>query len=228
MKGNADTTNSASSKQNELLTRREIFWNGLYSLLHPLVKHWVYNSGVSSWRGQEIDVSEDIVQEAVFRLLKYARNADKGKTAPIEIPEHMVIVITRHCFIDKWRKDVRLVRYEVDDRTSLEPLIKSKAIDLAEVALEQIYHAWIFLKLADYVVTVSTRQQTALLRDLSQRMQFGQTPTPLQQAFTDKGLDLQQHQGWRSANKREQSQQASNLSISYRKITQWSKEASLQ
>lgn len=224
MKGNADATYSALQEQNKLLSRREIFWNKLYSLLRPLVKHWVYSSGISSWRGQEDDVAEDIVQEAIFRLLKYVLNADKGEAAPVEIPEHMVITIARNCFIDKIRKDGRLVRYEADDRMSLEHIIKSSTIDPSEIAFNHVYHAWLFIKLADFVVTVSIKQQTALLRDLAQRMHFGQTPTPLQQAFADKGLDLQQHQDWKSADRREQSQYASNLSISYKKI----REASLQ
>jgi DNA-directed RNA polymerase specialized sigma24 family protein len=224
MKGNADTTHSALLEQNKLLSRREIFWNKLYSLLRPLVKRWVYGSGATSWRGQENDVIEDIVQEAIFRLLKYAHNAEKGEAAPVEIPEHMVTVIARNCFIDKLRKDGRLVRYEADDRLSLEHVVKVRVVDPSEIAFNHVYHAWVFIKLADFVVTISAKQQTALLRDLSQHMYFGQTATSLQQAFADKGLDLKQHQGWKSANKREQSQHASNLSLSYKKI----KEASLQ
>lgn len=227
MKGNANTTHSALLEQNKLLSRREIFWNKLYSLLRPLVKRWVYNSGVSSWKGQEDDVVDDIVQEAIFRLLKYALNADRGESAPIEIPEHMVIVIARNCFIDKLRKDGRLVRYETDDRSSLEHFVKASPVDPSEIAFNHVYHAWLFIKLADFVVTVSIKQQKALLRDLAQRMHFGQTPTPLQQAFADRGLDLRQHRNWKSVNKREQSQHASNLSLSYKKIEEWSTEASL-
>ncbi|HLX40398.1 MAG TPA: hypothetical protein VKR42_07695 [Ktedonobacteraceae bacterium] len=228
MKGNADASHSAVPEQSKLHSRREIFWNRLYTLLRPLVKRWVYGAGVASWRGQEEDVTEDIVQEAIFRLLKYARHADRGEAAPIEIPEHMITVIARHCFIDTLRKDGRLVRYEADDRTSLEHVAKSKTVDPAEIALNHVYYAWVYLKLADFVVTVSTKQQTALLRDLAQRMHFEQTPTSLQQAFADKGLDLKQHQGWESTDKRQRSQHASNMSNGYKKIEAWSKEASLQ
>ena len=227
MKGNADTISFAPQEQSKLAESTEIFWAELYFLLRPLVKRWVYNSGVSSWRGQEDDVSEDIVQEAIYRLLKYAMNADKGEAAPIEIPEHMVTVIARNCYIDKWRKDGRLVRYDTDDRSSLEHLVKKRAIDPSEVAFDRVYQAWLFLKLADFVVTVSTKQQTALLRDLSQRMYFGQTATLLQQVFADKGLDLKRHQGWEGANKRERSQHAANLSLALKRIEKWSEKASL-
>lgn len=227
MKGNADTISFASQEQSKLAESTEIFWAELYFLLRPLVKRWVYNSGVSSWRGQEDDVSEDIVQEAIYRLLKYALNADKGEAAPIEIPEHMVTVIARNCFIDKWRKDGRLVRYDTDDRSSLEHLVKKRAIDPSEVAFDCVYHVWLFLKLADFVVTVSTKQKTALLRDLAQRMHFGNSPTPLQKAFADKGMELRVHQGWQGKNKREQSQHAANLSLALRQIKKWAAKASL-
>jgi DNA-directed RNA polymerase specialized sigma24 family protein len=227
MKGNADTISFASQEQSKLAESTEIFWAELYLLLRPLVKRWVYNSGVSSWRGQEDDVSEDIVQEAVYRLLKYALNADKGEAAPIEIPEHMVTVIAHNCFIDKWRKDSRLVRYDTDDRSSLEHLVKVRTIDPSEVASDCVYYAWLFLKLADFVVTVSTKQKTALLRDLAQRMHFGNSLTQLQKAFADKGMELRAHQGWRGKNKREQSQHAANLSLALRQIKKWAAKASL-
>ncbi len=125
MKGNADTAHFAALGQNELLSRREIFWNKLYTLLRPLVKHWVHNSGVSSWRGQEDDVAEDIVQDAQLRLYRHMLRAEKGQVSPIEHPERMIIVIARRCFLDKWRKDRRLVRFDSDDRLSLEHVVQS-------------------------------------------------------------------------------------------------------
>lgn len=226
MKGNVDTISFASQEQSKLAESTEIFWAELYILLRPLVKHWVYSSGVTSWRGQEDDVSEDIVQEAIYRLLKYALNADKGEAAPVEIPEHMVTVIARNCYIDKWRKDGRLVRYDTDERSSLEHLVRKRVFDPSEVAFDCVYHAWLFLKLADFVVTVSTKQKTALLRDLAQRMHFGSSPTQLQKAFADKGMELRAYHGWQGKNKREQNQHASNLSLALRQIKKWAAEAS--
>jgi DNA-directed RNA polymerase specialized sigma24 family protein len=227
MRGNTDSNNAASQEHNKLTTDREIFWAELYFLLRPLVKHWVCTARISSWLGQQEDLIEDIVQETIFKLLNYTQRAEKGEVAPVQNIEHLAITIARNYFRDLKRKDRRIDRFELYDRTSLEHVVKSKNVDPSEIALNHVYYAWVFMKLAEFVVTVSTKQQTALLRDLSQRMSFGQAATLLQQVFADKGLDLKRHQDWKSSDKREQSQHAANLSLSYKKIEKWSKEVSL-
>jgi DNA-directed RNA polymerase specialized sigma24 family protein len=227
MRGNTNPNNAASQEHNKLTVDREIFWTELYPLLCPLVKRWVYTAQISSWLGQQEDLIEDIVQETIFKLLNYTRRAEKGEVAPVQNIEHLAITIARNYFRDLKRKDRHIDRFELYDRTSLEHVVKPKTVDPSEIALNHVYYAWVFMKLADFVVTVSTKQRTALLRDLSGRMYFGQTATLLQQAFADKGLDLKRHQDWKSSDKRERSQHAANLSISYKKIEEWSEETSL-
>lgn len=178
--------------------------------------------------GQQEDIVEDIVQETIFKLLKYIHRAEKGEVAPVKDMKHLAITIAHNYYRDLKRKDRRLDRIELYDRTSLEHVIKSGVVDPSEIALDCVYQAWLFFKLADFVVTIATKQQTALLRDLAQRMYFVQELTLLQKAFADKGMDMQQHQNWKSANKRESSQHAASLSISYKKIAGWSKDLSLQ
>ena len=228
MRGNTGTNNAASQEHNKLTADREILWADLYLLLRPLVKHWVFTAHIPSWLGQQEDIVEDIVQEAIFKLLNYARRAEKGEVAPVKDIERLAITIARNYFRDLKRKDRRLDRYEMYDRTSLEHVVKSASVDPSEIALEHVYQAWLFFKLADFVVTIAPKQQTALLRDLAQRMYFLQELTLLQKAFTDKGMDLKRYQNWKGANKRECSQHSASLSISYKKITEWSKKASLQ
>ncbi len=224
MRENTRSNNAATQEHSKLTADREILWAELYALLPPLARHWVYTAHIPSWSGQQEDIVEDIVQETIFKLLKYIQRAENGVVAPVKDMKHLAITIAHNYYRDLKRKDRRLDRFEMYDRTSLEQVVTSGAVDPSEIALDHIYQAWLFFKLADFVVSISIKQQTALLRDLAQRMHFGQTPTPLQQAFTAKGLDLKQHLDGKSASKREQSQYAANLSLSYKKI----KEASLQ
>jgi len=227
MRGNTDSNNAASQEHNKLTADREIFWTELYPLLCPLVKRWVYTARISSWLGQQEDLIEDIVQETIFKLLNYIRRAEKGEVAPVQNIEHLAITIARNYFRDLKRKDRRIDRFELYDRTSLEHVVKSKNVDPSEIALNHVYYAWVFMKLAEFMVSVSTKQQTALLRDLAQRMHFGNSPTPLQKAFADNGMALRAHHGWQGKNKREQSQHAANLSLALRQIKKWAAEASL-
>src|SRR6266852_94480 len=90
--------------------RNDATWEKLYLLLRPLVKRWICGYNVSSWKGQEADIVEDMVQEAIVRILKYARRAERGEVAPIDSIEHISIVIAQNCCRDLRRKDQRLTR----------------------------------------------------------------------------------------------------------------------
>ncbi|MEO8971301.1 MAG: hypothetical protein ABI406_06850 [Ktedonobacteraceae bacterium] len=227
MRENTGFNDAATQEQSKSAADREILWADLYTLLLPFARHWVYTARIPSWLGQQEDIVEDIVQETIFKLLKYIQRAEKGEAAPVKDIKHLAITIARNYYRDLKRKDRRLDRFELYDRTSLEHVVKSSIVDPSEIALDHVYQAWLFFKLADFVVTIAIKQQTALLRDLAQRMYFVQELTLLQKTFADKGMNLKQHQSWKGTNKREDSQHASNLSNSYKKITQWSKEASL-
>ena len=227
MKGNVGITSFASQEQSKTADSKEILCSKLYVLLRPVVKHWVYTAHISSWLGQQEDIVEDIVQETLLKILIYLLRAEKGEVAQIKDIEHFALVIAHNYCRDLQRKDQRLERYEMYDRTLLEQVVKSRAVDPAEIALKHVYNVWVFLKLANFVVTIPTKQRTALLRDLAQRMSFGNSPTPLQGAFADKGMELRAYHGWRGENKREQSQHASNLSLALRQIKVWAANASL-
>lgn len=205
-------------------SKQEVCWERMYQVVRPPTRGWVWRSGI--WIGQEEDVAEDIVHDAVERLYKHMQRAEMGGVSPVEHPERMIIVIAHRCFLDRWRKDRRLVRFDQDNRLSLEYVVQATAVNPAEVALDIVFQGWLYVKIADIVSKrIPDKQRMALLRDLAQRMHFGHTPTSLQQAFADKGMDLERYRDWKSADKREQSQHASNLSLSYKRIEEWSNEA---
>lgn len=206
--------------------KREICWEKMYQVVRPLARRLVWRSGI--WGGQEEDVAEDVVHDAIERLYRHMQRAEKGEVSPVEHPERMIIVIAQRCFLDRWRKDRRLVRFDSDDSLSLERVVQSAIINPAEVALDIVYQRWLYVKIADLVSKrIPDKQRIALLRDLSQRMSFGNSPTPLQKAFADKGMEFPAYQDWQGRNKREQSQHASNLSLALRQIKTWARETSL-
>src|SRR5437667_12472787 len=85
-------------------TDSDALWINLYSFLRPFVKHLVYSSGISSWRGQEEDLVEDIVQETIVRVLKVIHRAENGECTEIASPKALSIVIARHYYDDLRRR----------------------------------------------------------------------------------------------------------------------------
>src|SRR5438270_7474974 len=111
-------------------------WQKLYLLLRPLVKRWVYSSHVPSWKGQEEDVVEDIVQEAITRLFHYSQRAERGEVVPIDAIEHMIKVVALNYCKDLQRRERRLLRPSIDERSYGEPVDSTNTVDPAEIAID--------------------------------------------------------------------------------------------
>ena len=74
-------------------TSSEAIWKSLYQKLHPYVRKFVYSRRFSLSKGQENDVIEDLLQEAVIRVFKYAKRASEGLVAPIDSLERFGYII---------------------------------------------------------------------------------------------------------------------------------------
>ena len=77
-------------------------WYDLYNWLLPLAEMWVRDSRVSSWYGQQKEISEDIAHETVIRTFRYHQRADRGELAPIGSLKALSRVIALNYFRD-WR-----------------------------------------------------------------------------------------------------------------------------
>ena len=197
----------------------EIPWQELYPLLRPFVKRWVYSSHVPSWKGQEDDVVEDIVQEAMMRLYKYAQLAEQGEVDPIETIEHLLKVVAHNYCRDLQRREQRLLRLSLDDCTYGEAVDSTNIADASELATNKVYQEWLFEKLSHEVVNFPYKQREALLKDIANRMFFDKQPTPLQQAFRNVGIQLQNYQGSLPINSVERTRYASLLSLAYKRVS---------
>src|SRR6266581_4061869 len=190
------TLPSAFSEPLRLTLANASKWSKLYSFLRPRVERWVYSSHISSWRGQEEDLVDDIVQEAVIRTLKYARRAEQGEVSMIASFEGFSLKIAHNYLQDLRRRDWRLSHF-ITDYQFLESII---------------------VMLPAEIVKLPTKQRRALLIDLANRMHFGVYPTPLQRAFLEVGIQLQDYQQALPEDPVELSRHRSLVSIAYKRI----------
>src|SRR5256714_10144038 len=196
----------------------EISWQKLYPLLRPLVKHWVYSSGVSSWKGQEDDVVDDIVQEAITRLFQYSQRAERGEVVPIDTIEHMIKVVALNYCRDLKRRERRLLRPSIDERSYGEPVDNTNTVDPAEIAIDEAFQEWLFERLSQEIVNFPKKQRKALLIDLANRMHFAVQPSLLQRAFSRRGVKLQDFRHLAPENRLERSRYAASLSLAYKRV----------
>jgi DNA-directed RNA polymerase specialized sigma24 family protein len=202
----------------------DAFWIDLYTFLRPLVKKLVYFSGISSWRGQEEDLIEDIVQETIVRILKVIRRTENGECTKIASHKALGNVIARHYFEDLRRRDKRLLRSETKERMFEVNAVRQGNVDPSELAINNIFMEWLYVKFSLEVVKFSQKQRTALLFDLASRMDFSLVPTPLQKAFLDVGIQLQDYQQPLPIDPIKRSRIAANTSLAYKRTKHWSRD----
>lgn len=195
-------------------------WDALYPRLLPLVKRWVYASNVNSWIGQETDIAWDIVLTTIKRTYEYALNAQRAGIAIASL-ECLSIVIAKNCFLDLRRKDYRLLHFDRDGYSQGSWSNTHDGVDLSEVVLDKIYEEWLFNELAREIADFPTKMRTALLIDLARRMAFDKVnsnPTPLQRAFLEVGIQLQDYQHLLPEDPNARMRHASLVSLAYKRI----------
>ncbi|GAC1383399.1 MAG: hypothetical protein NVSMB33_11350 [Ktedonobacteraceae bacterium] len=212
------TVHTSSAEPPTFDLRSDTTWQKLSNLLRPLVKRWVYSSHVPSWQGQELDIVEDILQESFERILKYAKKAEDGEVPPIDSLERISMVIAHNCCKDIRRKDQRLIRQKPDERMSGGYVVMSDRSDASEIALDNLHREWLYAKLSQEVVTFPDKQRKALLIDIANLMHFDVQPTPLQQAFLDQKIRLQDYQQPLPVNAVERTRHSALLSLALKRV----------
>src|SRR5260370_24934314 len=195
-------------------------WASLYCRLLTLVKRWVYASNVLSWTGQESDVAWDIVLTSIKRTFEYVPKA-RSEGTNIASLERLSIVIAKNCFLDLRRKDLRLIHHDHDEHLQEEWPMTHNEANLAEAVLDKLHEEWLFSEVAKVVVDFPEKMRTALLIDLARRMDFNAAdsdPTPLQQAFLDVGIQLQEYQRLLPKKPAPRARHFSLLSLGYMRI----------
>jgi DNA-directed RNA polymerase specialized sigma24 family protein len=193
-------------------------WQQLYLLLRPLVKRWVYSSHVPFWQGQELDIVDDILQESFERILKYAKKAEDGEVPPINSLERISVLIAHNCCKDMKRKDRRLTRISHGERMSRGHVVLPKQSKASDIDLDNLHREWLYVKLSQDIVNFPDKQRRALLVDIANLMNVDEEPTPLQQAFLNQKIRLQDYQRPLPVNSVERTRHTSLLSLAYRRV----------
>lgn len=196
----------------------EANWSDLYASLRALARYLVYSFKVSSWRGQEEDIMEDIVQETARRIIERVRKAERGEAGPIHSLKHMMMVIAQNYCTDLWRSDRRFSHMSPQDYES-ETLVGVDAqAHTLDAVTENVYQESLFMLVAHEIASFPDKQRKAILIDLANRMSFDTRPTALQKAFLEEGIQLQQYQQPLPTNPQERGRHVSLLSYAYRRV----------
>jgi len=210
--------NTSTLATNTILDEQsyDTLWLPLYLLLLPLAKRWVYTAHIYSWCGQEIDIAWDIVLVTIQRTYEYNLKA-QDENIPIGSFQRLSIRIAKNYFQDLRRKDSRLLPLNRDDYSQVENTIHDEQ-DIAEVILDKVYEEWLFEEIAIEIASYPTKLRKAMLIDIARRMQFDVQPTPLQAAFLNVGIQLEEYAELLPQDPTMRSRHASLVSLGYRKL----------
>jgi DNA-directed RNA polymerase specialized sigma24 family protein len=196
----------------------ESSWKKLYPLLVSFVRRLVSASNVASWRGQERDIVEDIVQETCRRIIEYSQKTERGEALPIQSLKSMLFAVAHNYCQDLRRRDCRLLRMEQQDALVQAYLDQRAQINLAEAGVENVYQEALFRLIAHEVAAFPHKQRRAILIDLARRMHFGKQPTALQQAFLEAGINLREYRQALPSNPQEKNRHIALVSYAYKRI----------
>jgi DNA-directed RNA polymerase specialized sigma24 family protein len=190
----------------------------LYHATRPRVKRIVHLCGITGWRGQEYDIIEDHVQEAVIRTWEFSQQASRGEARPLRSPEAMCMTIAHHYSIDRMRQSRRFIRLEQNNYAAGVRIVRKHQVNPLEAVIDKTFEESLLLMLPSAITEFPDKQRRALLIDLANRMDFDGDPTPLQEAFLRVGVQLQDYQLALPEDPVELSRHRSLVSIAYKRV----------
>jgi DNA-directed RNA polymerase specialized sigma24 family protein len=196
---------------------KEQLWSQLYNALRPTISSWIYSSGVASWRGQENDLIEDILQETIFRTFVFQQQAE-GAGTPIHNVTGFGSTVAYRLFIDLRRRDLRLIRPGENEQPESLFTIADAQENPAEIAIERLSRISLLVTVLTFISKFPTKQRNALLVDMARRSNFLDEDSPLQVALAQVQIKLQDYLQQQPGSRKEAAQQASLLSIAYKRL----------
>jgi DNA-directed RNA polymerase specialized sigma24 family protein len=193
-------------------------WKQLYSLLESPARYFVYSSHIPSWRGQEKEIIEDIVQETARRIIERSQKVARGEAPPIHYLKSMLFAVARNYCTDLCRRDHRFVRMQPQDAVLQAFLDPKNQVDPAEEGVENVYLETLFRHVAREVAAFPDKQRRAILTDIAIRMHFGRRRTPLQRAFLEAGIDLREYRQALPSNPRERARHDALVNCAYKRV----------
>ena len=196
----------------------DINWHTLYRQLTITVTRWVRSANLPTWKAQQEEIIDEIVQETMMKALKRIRRGESGELSPVYSVEGLCVCVAYNVFIDMVRHDRRFVPLATESRDDVSNDVPDNGQDYSEVAVDNVYNANLFGQVAVAIQAFPSKLRAALIIDLVSRMSFNGEATPLQQAMLSAGVDLEQYRGRRSSDPVARSRQASLASLGFKKI----------
>jgi Sigma-70 region 2 len=209
----------SSSKTSTTVVGDHFCWDNLYRLLRCPVTGWVYMAHLPVWNGQENDIIDEIVQEAISRTLERIRKAEKYEAAHISSIAAFAKTTARNYFIDLLRKEGRHILFTQLTYPSGEEKAEPELPDIADAVDEEVFFQSLFDQLAPEILNFPKKQRQVLLTDLANHTQFSFSLTPLQHAMLKSGIHLEDYQKSRPENCLERSRFTALLSLAYKRIS---------
>jgi DNA-directed RNA polymerase specialized sigma24 family protein len=195
-------------------------WFDLYSWLLPIVEKWVYCADVATWRGQQRETAEDIVQEAVTRTFRYNQRAEHGEVPSIASLKSLTRTIAQNYFRDRRKKDWCLLpppSYEISWE-GCETYLGRENLNPSEIAVDQLILNATITDAARLMVKFPPRQRDVLLTDLANLADFGEQPSLLEQALIDEGIQLRDYRHPLPSEPLARNRHAALLCIAYKRL----------
>lgn len=209
----------SSSNTSTSVVGTHFCWEHLYCSLSCSVTAWVYAAHLPVWKGQENDIVEDIVQEAVIRTFERIRKAEKHEAVPISSIPAFAKRTAHNYFVDLLRKEGRHILFTQLTYSSGEERVEPELPDIAEAVDEEVFCQSLFDELAPEILNFPKKQRQVLLTDLANHTRFSCSATPLQQALLKSGIHLAEHQKSRPDDSLERSRFTALLSLAYKRVS---------
>lgn len=194
-------------------------WENLIPLLRVRIARWVCTSCRLSWTRQRHDIIEDIVGDAMVKLVAYAQRAELGTVHVIDSLEKIAAVTAFHCYVDAYRRDEKIVPLIQDTEEPWEYVVRGDDIDPSELAIENIFYELLFIQAARWIADLPEKQRSALLTDLANRMFFDPFhSTPLQDALASVGIEIIDYRKPLPGDKQARARHAAHLSLAYKRL----------
>jgi DNA-directed RNA polymerase specialized sigma24 family protein len=176
-----------------LLDEHEQQWHDLLVWLLPLVKNWVYHAHIIRWYGQQSEIAEEIAQETVTRAFVYIQSAKRNEHAPVAHLHAFCRVTAYNIFVDRIRKERRMIHLPSDNQVYVTETVKGALSTPEEIALDHLVLEEIIVDAARAIVKFPLKQRTALLNYLASKTDFDASPSLVERALADEGIQLRDY-----------------------------------
>lgn len=191
-------------------------WLKLYSLLASSVKQEICGTKLQSWKGQEYDLAQDVIQETVVRTFLQMRKAEKGEGVPVLSPNSFSRRVAKNYLLDRVRREARLVRPSCD--IELQQSMMKNWIDPCQGVLDAMEIESLFVLIASVIAGFPNKLRNSMLIDLADLTPVDEPFRPLQQALKRVNIDLDMYRNLAPTDEVGKKRHSSLISQGYKRL----------